>query len=97
MSISGIDWDELEDAGVVSPDAPPLSDPPATRRMIPALTLVVASYTTLRFLEVMSGKDTKTAIRAAAAVLLLLSFVSCSVATFGGAGSVSSRSVENLR
>lgn len=58
--------------------------------MIPALTLVVASYTTLRFLEVLSAKDTRHAMRIAAGVLLCLSFLSCSVATFGGASTPAS-------
>lgn len=52
--------------------------------MIPALALIVACYTTLRFLEVLTAKETKAVIRIAAGCLLLLSFVSCSVATFGG-------------
>ena len=56
-----------------------------TRIMIPALVLIVDCYTTLRFLEVLGGTDTKPFIRTAAIVLLLLSFVSCSVAVFGGA------------
>ncbi len=55
--------------------------------MIPALVLVVACYTTLRFLEVLSHKETRSAIQVAAGLLLALSFVSCSVATFGGASS----------
>ena len=54
--------------------------------MIPALTLVVACYTTMRFAEVLSAKDTTGAMRLVAGGLFLLSFVSCSVATFGGAG-----------
>jgi hypothetical protein len=58
--------------------------------MLPALTLVVACYTTLRFLEVLTHKDTRAVIRTAAGVLLALSFVSCSVATFGGASPESS-------
>jgi hypothetical protein len=53
--------------------------------MLPALTLVVACYTTMRFCEVLSAKDTSGAMRFVAGCLLLLSFVSCSVATFGGA------------
>jgi hypothetical protein len=53
--------------------------------MIPALTLVVASYTTLRFVEVLSAKDTTRLVRVCAICLLSLSFLSCSVATFGGA------------
>jgi hypothetical protein len=53
--------------------------------MLPALTLVVACYTTMRFLEVLANADTKRVVRIAAVGLFLLSFVSCSVATFGGA------------
>lgn len=55
--------------------------------MLPALTLVVACYTTMRFVEVLSAKDTRAVVRIVAGCLLALSFVSCSVATFGGAAS----------
>ncbi len=53
--------------------------------MLPALCLVVACYTTLRFVEILSNKDTATMVRTVAIPLLLLSLVSCSVAVFGGA------------
>ena len=53
--------------------------------MIPALTLVVACYTTTRFVEILAHTDTRAVVRVVAGAMLLLSFVSCSVATFGGA------------
>jgi hypothetical protein len=58
---------------------------PTGSHMLPALALLIACYTTFRFLETLTAKDTTVLVRVAGVVLLLLSFVSCSVATFGGA------------
>jgi hypothetical protein len=53
--------------------------------MLPALTLVVACYTFTRFVEMLSAKDTRVVVRIVAGFMLALSFVSCSVVTFGAA------------
>lgn len=53
--------------------------------MLPALTLVVAAYTFMRFVEVLSSKDARAIVRIVAGCMLALSFTACSVVTFGAA------------
>lgn len=53
--------------------------------MLPAIALIIACYTSMRFVEVLAAKDTRAIVRSVAIPLLLLSFVSCSVVVFSGA------------